>query len=193
MEHLGAWVKMYGVRADLMLGSSLIVLIAAVATFYVRRGIFRLLLGLHVRFSLAYETILLITRIANIVLWIGFGFLLLSYWGVSVTGLWTVLVSIAAVIGVGFLAVWTMVSNITANLFITIWRPFRMGATVEMLPENLRGRVVDRNFMFTILRENENHTLYIPNNLFFQKIFRVSEDRQQHLFERFENHPPNVK
>ncbi len=32
------------------------------------------------------------------------------------------MVSAAAIIGVGFLAVWTIIDNITASLFLTIWR-----------------------------------------------------------------------
>jgi small-conductance mechanosensitive channel len=42
-----------------------------------------------------------------------------------------------------------------------------------MLPENLKGRAVDRNLMFTALREEGGTILQIPNNLFFQKMFRV--------------------
>jgi small-conductance mechanosensitive channel len=94
---------------------------------------------------------------------------------VSVSGLWTLLVTTATIIGVGFLAVWAMISNVTANLFITIWRPFQLGDTVELLPENLKGRVIVRNLMFTVLREENGARLHVPNNLFFQKIFRVSQ------------------
>jgi hypothetical protein len=37
------------------------------------------------------------------------------------------MVSVATIIGVGFLATWAMVSNVTASLFLAIWRPFRLG------------------------------------------------------------------
>ena len=46
--------------------------------------------------------------------------------------------------------------------------------TVELLPENLKGRAVDRNLMFTVLAEDDGSFLQVPNNLFFQKIFRVA-------------------
>ncbi|MGA7326912.1 MAG: mechanosensitive ion channel domain-containing protein, partial [Rhodomicrobium sp.] len=62
-----------------------------------------------------------------------------------------------------------MISNVTASLFITIWRPFQFGHTIELLPENLKGRVIDRNMMFTVLREEGGGRLHVPNNLFFQK------------------------
>ena len=96
--------------------------------------------------------------------------LILSLWGLSVSGLWTLLLSAATVIGVGFLAVWAIISNATASLFITVWRPFQSGDTVELLPENFKGRVVGRNLMFTVLRVENGARLHVPNNLFFQKI-----------------------
>ena len=105
----------------------------------------------------------------------------------SVNGLWTLLVSAVTVIGVGFLAVWTMISNVTASLFITIWRPFQFGQTIELLPENLKGRIVDRNMMFTVLREEGGARLHIPNNLFFQKAFRVSGGETLYRFEELEH------
>src|SRR6266550_2386113 len=126
-----------------------------------------------------------LTVVATGGLWVLAALLVLNLWGVSVGGLWTLLASAIAVIGVGFLAVWTIVSNVTASFFITVWRPFKLGQTVELLPENLKGRVIDRNMMFTVLREEGGSILQIPNNLFFQKVFRVT-DGGKSLFEYLE-------
>ena len=122
-------------------------------------------------------------------LWVIVLMLALEIWGISLGGLWTLVVSAATVIGVGFLATWTMVSNITASFFITIWRPFRLGDTVEVLPENLRGRVIDSNLMFVAMREDNGAIIQVPNNLFFQKMFRVSGGANQSLFEALETKP----
>src|SRR5580658_3218877 len=176
----------YGIRIELLLGSVAILVIAGAVILTVNRAVQRLLHRLRPRSPLPAETVLSIGRAVSMVLWIAVAFLLLGFWGVSVTGVWASLVSVAAVIGVGFLAVWTMISNVTASLFITIWRPFHLGDTVELLPENLKGRAIDRNFMFTVLREAENRTLLIPNNLFFQKMFRVTTASDRYLFETLE-------
>jgi hypothetical protein len=61
-----------------------------------------------------------------------------------------------------------------------------LGEVVEVLPEQLGGRVIDRNLMFTVLREASGATLQIPNSLFFQKMFRVSASEEQYLFEFLE-------
>jgi small-conductance mechanosensitive channel len=136
---------------------------------------------------LSYETALTLTRIVSGGLWVVTALLVLNLWGISVSGLWTLLASAIAVIGVGFLAVWTMVSNVTASFFLSLWRPFRLGQTVEILPETLKGRVIDRNLMFTVLRDEDGNLLQVPNNMFFQKMFRVSDRGKPSLFECLEN------
>jgi small-conductance mechanosensitive channel len=100
--------------------------------------------------------------------------------------MWAFIVSAATAIGVGFLATWTMVSNFTANIFLAIWHPFRLGQNLELLPEGMKGRVIERNMMFTVLREKEGAALYVPNNLFFQTVFRVNQTDEQYLFEFLE-------
>ena len=123
----------------------------------------------------------------SVALWVITAMVLLEIWGVSVGGLWTLLVSAATLVGVGFLATWTMISNMTASLFISIWRPFHLGDTVEVLPEKLKGRVIDRNFMFVVLREEDGGALKVPNNLFFQKVFRVTDGGAKSAFEALES------
>jgi small-conductance mechanosensitive channel len=120
-------------------------------------------------------------------LWVIVGMVVLEIWGISLGRFWTLLVSAATVIGVGFLATWTMVSNITASFFIAVWRPFHLGDTVEVLPESLKGRVIDSNLMFVVVREDGGALIQIPNNLFFQKMFRVTGRSDPSLFEVLES------
>ena len=131
--------------------------------------------GLEQRLSLPEESLSVVPRVVKGIVWLIAALLILSFWGVNVSGFWTLLVSAATIIGVGFLAVWAMISNVTASLFITIWRPFQSGDTVELLPENFRGRVIGHNLMFTVLRMENGARLQVPNNLFFQKMFMVSQ------------------
>jgi small-conductance mechanosensitive channel len=138
------------------------------------------------RLGLPYEAVLITTRLLIGVLWIVAGLLALEIWGVSVGGLWTLLVSAATIVGVGFLATWTMISNITASFFIAFWRPFHLGDTIEVLPDNYSGRVIDNNLMFVVIRENSGSVIKIPNNLFFQKMFRVTGNSNRTLFEEYE-------
>ena len=174
MDEVLNWLRHSNVNFAAVIATVLILLAAAAVITLFNRYIWKLLERLDRRVS--YETSLALTRTASAISWIIAAMFVLSLWGISLSGLWALLVSAAAVIGVAFLAVWAMISNITASFFLTIWRPFRLGQTVELLPENLKGQVIDRNMMFTSMREGGGSTLQVPNNLFFQKIFRVSGD-----------------
>src|SRR5262245_36162591 len=59
---------------------------------------------IEARLHLPYETVATISRAIMAVLWLLTGILVLDIWGVSVGGVWTVLVSAATLVGVGFLA-----------------------------------------------------------------------------------------
>ena len=187
MNDLAVWLDRHNVSAMVVLATIGVVIGAFVLSYLLKRPLRDFLRQLASRLRLPYETVLTLTRLLIGALWIVAAMLVLEIWGVSVGGLWTVLVSVATIVGVGFLATWTMISNITASFFIAFWRPFRLGNTVEMLPENLSGRVIDINLMFIVVRESSGAVIQIPNNLFFQKMFRVSGNSNKTLFEEYES------
>lgn len=173
MDQIVASLKSLNVEPSTVLTTLALLVGAALVIFLVNHLLKNLLAPAGVRVGLRPETVASFARAITVTLAVFVLLLVLDLWGVGVGGLWTVLVSAATIIGVGFLATWAMVSNVTASLFLTVWRPFHLGDTVELLPENLKGRAVERNLMFTVLREDSGSVLQIPNNLFFQKMFRV--------------------
>ena len=185
MDQIAAGLDRYHISVATILATIGVLVVASIAIGLLNRLLRRWLARSVARFNWSYETGLLIARLVRGALWVVTGLLALDVWGVPIGGLWAILASAAAVIGVGFLATWTMVSNLTASFFITVWRPFQIGQVMEIVPENLKGRVVDHNLMFTVLREEGGSLIKIPNNLFFQKMFRV-RDGQQTPFELHE-------
>jgi len=169
------WFAISNVSLMMALATVMVIVAAFITVSFINRLMAGSIRSLEQRLSLPEALLLGFTRVLKGIAWLIAALLILSLWGVSVSGLWTLLVSAATIIGVGFLAVWAMISNVTASLFITVWRPFQSGDTVELLPENFRGRVIGRNLMFTILSMENGERLQVPNNLFFQKIFMVSQ------------------
>jgi len=186
MEQIAAWLERHHVSLATGFTTIALLIAASRVSLLVTRLVRHWLERVQARLHLPYASVLTITRAISGALWVVTAMLVLDLWGVGLGGLWALLVSAAAVIGVGFLATWAMVSNFTASFFIALWRPFRLGDTVELLPESLKGRVIDRNLMFTVLREDSGSVIQIPNNLFFQKMFRVSGRDDQSLFESLE-------
>jgi small-conductance mechanosensitive channel len=187
MNDFTAWLDQNHISVVAMLATIAVVIGAFVVSHFLKRPLRESLRQLAPRLQLPYETVLTATRLLVGALWLIAAMLVLEIWGVNVGGLWTVLVSAATIVGVGFLATWTMISNITASFFIAFWRPFRLGDTIEILPESLSGRVIDTNLMFIVVRESSGALIQIPNNLFFQKMFRVRGNNTKTLFEEYES------
>jgi len=173
MREIIAWLDQRHVNFEAILTSAVVLVAAGLGIPVLRRFLRNWLNSVQARFQLADVTISAIVRSVTGALLVIAALLILGAWGIALAGLWGLLVSVIAVIGVGFLATWAMISNFTASFFLTIWRPFHLGDTVVMLPENTEGRVTDRNLMFTVLREKDGSVVNVPNNLFFQKMFRV--------------------
>ncbi len=189
MDQIDAWLTRHHASLGTVIGTLVVIIAGALAILFVSQLLRHWLRGVEARLRLPYSTVLAITRAVTLTLWIIVALMVLDIWGVGLGGLWSLLVSAAAVVGVGFLATWAMVSNFTASFFIAVWRPFHLGDTVEILPENLRGRVIDRNLLFTALREEGGSVIQVPNNLFMQKLFRVSGSSNRSLFEMLEAKP----
>ena len=195
MDQLLTWLERGNINLPIVLSTVALVLAAFVAISLLRRISRQVIWRADRGRYLPYESLLTVTRVVTGGLWLITFLVVLNLWGINISGLWTLLISMAAVLGVSFLAVWTIVSNMTASFFITVWRPFHLGQTVEILPENLKGRVIDRNLMFTVLRDEHGFVLQVPNNTFFQKMFRVADSRKKSLYEIFESehHPVAVQ
>lgn len=173
MDQFSAWLGRLDIDATTILLSIALLIGAWILVVAMRRLLQSWLGRLGGLIHVPDATALAVTRLVTGALWLVTLMLVLGLWGVSVGGLWTVLVSAIAVVGVGFVANWAMVSNFTASIFIAVWRPFQLGDMVEVIPENLKGRLVGRNMMFVVLREESGAEVHIPNNLFFQKMTRV--------------------
>jgi small-conductance mechanosensitive channel len=87
----------------------------------------------------------------------------------QVESIWIPLSTMFAMVAIGFVAVWSVLSNILATVVILVWRPFNVGEHIEVQPDGIGGEVVDLNFMFTALRTEAGEQVSIPNVQFLQK------------------------
>ena len=176
MNQVIEWLNQHNINAVNAISTVVILLLASIVIPILSRLLNQWLTYLQSPLNFTDKTNSIINRVIIAVLWALIVFIILDVWGIGLAGVWAVLVSAITIIGVGFIATWAMTSNFTASFFLALWRPFHVGQTVEVLPENLKGRVVGRNLMFTTLSEESGSVLQIPNSLFFQKMFRVSSD-----------------
>lgn len=96
--------------------------------------------------------------------------IVLGVFGFELGGIWAMISTILAMVAIGFVAVWSLLSHTSATVILVLLRPFSIGDDIKLPSENVEGRVVDLNFFFTTLVDHEGSEWRIPNNLFFQKV-----------------------
>ena len=73
--------------------------------------------------------------------------------GIKIANILTVLLTVAGMIAIGFIAVWSILSNILCSMMLVLFRNFDMGDEVEIVEPiggvGLKGKVVGFNIMFT--------------------------------------------
>ncbi len=139
-----------------------------ILNFFIKRGV-KLLAD---KTSLTPGDVVPFAKVASWFVFVGTVVALLSVFGFNLGGMWTMITGVGAMIAVGFIAVWSVLSNWLCTFVILLTRPFAIGDEVEFVGEQVKGRVVDLNFIYTTLRSPDGATLQIPNNMFFQKVLK---------------------
>lgn len=98
--------------------------------------------------------------------------IILGVFGFELGGIWSMVSTILAMIAIGFVAVWSLLSHTSATVLLVIVRPFSIGDDIAIPSEDVAGRVVDLNFFYTSLLAHDGSEWRIPNNMFFQKVIK---------------------
>jgi len=117
--------------------------------------------------------------------------IVLGVFGFELGGIWAMISTIMAMVAIGFVAVWSMLSHTSATIILVLLRPFHIGDDIKLPSENVQGRVIDINFFFTTVVDHEGHEWRVPNNLFFQKVMqRKKGDKTANLAAQLNNAEP---
>lgn len=103
---------------------------------------------------------------------VGTVLLILSRWGFQVNGIIAVIGTVLGLVAIGFVAMWSVLSNFLCTLVLVVLKPFYVGDEIELPTANVRGKVVDLSLVFTTLESAPGETVLVPNNMFFQLIFK---------------------
>ena len=116
-------------------------------------------------------------KIFNIIFFLLFASFILFIWGVDQNELAYFVTSLLTVVGVAFLAQWSILSNITASLVIFFNHPVRIGDSIVIVEKdfNIEGRVIDIGIFFLIIENEEGNRITFPTNFFLQKLIKLSK------------------
>ncbi|MFC7358436.1 mechanosensitive ion channel domain-containing protein [Jejudonia soesokkakensis] len=97
--------------------------------------------------------------------------LLILIWGVEFKDLGWVLSSVFAVIGVGFFAQWSILSNITSGVIMFFTFPYKIGdyITIHDKEFDYEGIIEDIKAFQIILRTQKGDIIAYPNSMLLQK------------------------
>lgn len=104
--------------------------------------------------------------------------LVLYQLGISLTVILTSVSGILMLVAIGFVAVWSVLSNVSCSFLLLVFPPFKFGDTIEIKEAEkefgLKGKVIGLNLFYTILAANDEKNgdtlIRVPNNLFFQRV-----------------------
>lgn len=92
-------------------------------------------------------------------------------WGVNMNQLTLFVSSVLAVLGVGFFAQWSILSNLTSSVILFFNHPVRIGDRIRILDKDfdLTGEVTDITGFFFFITTDKGEHITMPNNLVIQK------------------------
>lgn len=143
----------------------------------------------------------LIISLQSIFRWIVYistGLIILQQAGLNISSLWALITATAAMVAIGFVAMWSVLSNLLCTLMLIIFKPFQVGDRIEIIDpamtSGIQGKVRNVNLLFTTLLDmntenKETWRIQVPNNIFFQKILKCKTGSQtyrldEQLFEK---------
>src|SRR5690606_17421057 len=99
-------------------------------------------------------------------------------WGVNLEDFSLFFTSVLAIVGIGFVAQWSILSNLTASVILFFSHPLRLGNRVRVLDKDFdwTGRVVDITAFYLFMRTDDGRTITIPTNLVIQKGIEILND-----------------
>lgn len=112
--------------------------------------------------------------------------MLLCSFGIPLTRVLTATSAILMLVAIGFVAVWSVLSNMLCAFLLLTFPTFRFGDEVELREpdkeKGVRGTVVNLNLFHTTLQcseegSAESYLIRIPNTLFFQRVVYCYEKK----------------
>lgn len=161
-------------------GVSLLIILVGIVLYLLSH---RALRGLHQRELLPGPLFLILKNTMRWLVLLAVLVMVLQNLGIKVSTIITALLTIAGMIAIGFIAVWSVLSNILCSFLLLAFRNFNIGDEIEIIEPvgskdgGLRGTVSGFNVIYTTLTEAAEEgelpfQTQVPNNIFFQKSLR---------------------
>lgn len=151
------------------------ILVIAIITFtlYLKRAITKF--GFIKKIEINRRKI--IFKLLDLATYIFTAIVLAIIWGVDLKQFSVFISSVLAVLGIGFFAQWSLLSNLTASVILFFNHPVRLGDRIRILDKDFdwTGVVEDITGFYLFLKTDDDRKITIPNSLVLQKGIEILE------------------
>jgi small-conductance mechanosensitive channel len=102
-------------------------------------------------------------------------------WGVNLEDFSVFMSSVLAIVGIGFVAQWSILSNLTASVILFFSHPLRLGDRIRVLDKDFdwTGKVEDISGFYLFMRTDDGRRITIPTNLVIQKGIEILQRAEE--------------
>lgn len=116
------------------------------------------------------------------------GIILAIIWGIQFRDFTVFISSVLAVLGIGFFAQWSILSNLTSCFILFFYHPVRIGHRIKIIDKDYdwTGEVMNITAFYFFIKTDSGQNISLPNSLVMQKGIEILDDKEQ-LTETSEN------
>lgn len=135
------------------------------------------------KFNFSIQRRSMTVKILNFFLLISVVFILLGIWGIDKERLILFISSVLTIIGVAFVAQWSILSNITAAFILYFNHPMKIGDQIKVLEKDfvIEGVIDDITSFFVHIKTLDGERITIPNTVILQKNISIKYVENKHL------------
>lgn len=154
-----------------------VIVVISLAHIFTKRGVNKVLK--RINFTLQRRKITL--RMINILLTITAIVFISAIWGVKQSDLVVFISSILAILGVAFVAQWSLLSNMTAGLILFFNHPLKIGDNIKLIEKDfvIEGTVNDITFFFVHIKTDNKEKITIANTVILQKNISIVSSKEE--------------
>ncbi|MBK9593591.1 MAG: mechanosensitive ion channel [Crocinitomicaceae bacterium] len=157
-----------------ILETAIVLGVLLLVNFVIRKSSYRI----SQKFHLGIERRRITTKIVNLLLLLIGTISIMGIWGLDQKELFVFLTSTLTVLGIGFFASWSILSNITSGLLLYFNHPLHIGDHVKIMDKEypVEGILKDITMFFMHIETIDGEMVTIPNSVVTQKTISIKSN-----------------
>ncbi|MFM7667971.1 MAG: mechanosensitive ion channel domain-containing protein [Bacteroidota bacterium] len=104
---------------------------------------------------------------------------LAGIWNIDRSQLMVFITSTITLVGVGFIAQWSILANVTSSLILFFNHPMKLGQEIRILDKeyDIEGTLIDISFFFLYIKTEEGEIITIPNSVVLNKVIKINQKK----------------